>query len=222
VLPHYYAGCDSGWDNATAFDHGVPVITPDLGAYLAVQADVIADLGVRLGRHADAEYWRQQAGVLVEALLGELWNGERFVARHAVTRETVATESLIYCMPILLGMRLPEAVRAALVNQLRGFVTEWGLASEHPESPSYEPDGYWRGPIWGSATLLIVDGLIACGEADMARDITRRFCRLCAHEGFAENFDAKAGRSQKDPGYTWTASAFMVLAERLTHGEQRS
>ena len=33
--------------------------------------------------------------------------------------------------------------------------------------------------------------------------------------GFAENFDAKTGNGLRDPEYTWTASAFLVLAHEL-------
>lgn len=42
VLPYYVHGNDSGWDNSTIFDQGVPVVAPDLAAHLALQLDVLA------------------------------------------------------------------------------------------------------------------------------------------------------------------------------------
>lgn len=53
------------------------------------------------------------------------------------------------------------------------------------------------------------------GEQTLAREIARRFCRLCATSGFAENFDARTGQPLCDRAYTWTASVFLLLAERL-------
>jgi len=92
------------------------------------------------------------------------------------------------------------------------FLTEWGLATENVRSPLYTPDGYWRGPIWAPPTLMLVDALAALGERDLAADIARRSCRLVAHSGAAENFDALKGDGLRDRAYTWTASVFLLLA----------
>ena len=89
------------------------------------------------------------------------------------------------------------------------------LATESPASPLYKNDGYWRGPIWAPSTLLLYDGLRACGRADLARRVAERFCRMCAKSGFAENYDALTGEGLRDRAYTWTASVFLVLAAEL-------
>lgn len=86
------------------------------------------------------------------------------------------------------------------------------MITEHPASPKYESDGYWRGPIWAPSTMILVDGLRRAGEASLARDVAARFCRLCRQSGFAENFDAVNGAPQRDLAYTWTSSVFLVLA----------
>jgi glycogen debranching enzyme len=86
------------------------------------------------------------------------------------------------------------------------------LATELTDSPHYTSDGYWRGPIWAPCTLIAVAGLAALGEKKLVRDIARRFCRLCALSGFAENFDALTGAPLRDTAYTWTSSTFLVLA----------
>jgi glycogen debranching enzyme len=117
-------------------------------------------------------------------------------------------------MPMLLGDRLPPLIRRALVEGFRtsGLLTTWGIATEAPGSPLHESDGYWRGPIWAPTTLLVIDGLRACGELRLARDIAGRFLELCRCSGFAENFEAVTGRPLRDPAYTWTASTFLTLA----------
>lgn len=96
---------------------------------------------------------------------------------------------------------------------IRAHLTEWGLATERLDSGHYEADGYWRGPIWAPSTVLIEDGLRRSGHADLADEITRRFRRLCERSGFAENFDALTGAGLRDRAYTWTASAYLLLAE---------
>ncbi|MDX2716923.1 hypothetical protein PV385_34750, partial [Streptomyces stelliscabiei] len=40
-----------------------------------------------------------------------------------------------------------------------------------------------------------------------------RFRTLCETHGFAENFDALTGTGLRDRAYTWTAAAYLLLAE---------
>jgi glycogen debranching enzyme len=142
----------------------------------------------------------------------ELWTGQEFAARAAGSDETWTSTSLLNLMPIVLAGELPDRIRHALAHQIRRHLTPHGLATELPTSPHYEADGYWRGPIWAPATVLIEDGLRRGGFADLADDISGRFRALCERSGFAENFDALTGAGLRDRAYTWTASAYLILA----------
>ncbi len=218
-LCEYDHGNDSGWDNSTAFLHEPPVETPDLAAFLAIQCDVLADLARRLGRPAaEAADWTRLADAQVAAMDRELFDADgRPLVRAAYTHETFSPDTLLLRMPLLLGDRLPARLRAPLLADLESdkFLTGWGYATESPASPLYRWDGYWRGPIWAPSTLLLCDGLRACGRPDLARRAAERFCRMCAKSGFAENFDAQTGEGLRDRAYTWTAAVFLVLASEL-------
>jgi glycogen debranching enzyme len=215
ALPHYLHGNDSGWDNSTMFDCGVPLVAPDLAALLVLQTEELADLATTLRCPKDARRWQRLSAGLLDSLLTELWDGERFIARKQPEGLVVESASLIPNVPIVLGHRLPEAIRTKIVARIPDYLTPWGLATEPPTSPKYEADGYWRGPVWAPPTLLIVDGLARIGERRLAREIARRFCRSCAESGFAENFDALTGAGLRDRAYTWTASVFLVLAHEF-------
>ncbi len=217
-LPDYHHGNDSGWDNGTVFDVGLPVEGPDLAAYLILQMDVLADIATRLGRPDAADAWTRRADVLLGRLIDHSWRGDRFaVPRSGDHVETADSRSLLPYLPLVLGERLPEPIRRTLVDRLTssGLLTDHGPATEAPDSPLYESDGYWRGPIWAPTTLLIVDGLIACGEGDLARRLAQGFCDMAARHGMAENYDALTGQGLRDRAYTWTSSVFLILAAGL-------
>lgn len=218
-LCEYDHGNDSGWDNGTAFLRLPPVETPDLAAFLAIQCDVLADLARRLDRPAgEAAEWTRLADAQIAAMDRALFDeAGRPLVRAAYTHDTFSPDTLMLRIPVLLGDRLPERLRAPLVADLESdrFLAEWGYATESPRSPFYKNDGYWRGPIWAPSTLLVCDGLRACGRPDLARRAAERFCRMCAKSGFAENFDAATGEGLRDRAYTWTASVFLVLASEL-------
>jgi glycogen debranching enzyme len=214
-LCEYFHGCDSGQDNATVFDSGFPAVGPDLAAYLIIQMDVLADIAGRLEMTDEATLWQGHAEKMLALLLGRLWDGQRFrVERTGDQAWNPESHSLVVFLPMILGDRLPADVRMKLVMDFRGsgLLTDYGPATESPDSRLFERDGYWRGPIWAPTTLLIVDGLNACGERELAEEVASRFIGICQVSGFAENFDAMTGQSLRDPAYSWTASTFLVLA----------
>lgn len=215
-LPQYYHGMDSGWDNGTCFDVGMPAEGPDLAAFLVLQMDELAKLAERFSDFTAAAKWKEKSNLMLKNLIDAFWNGEKFVTRrtgtHAVNEKS---QSLMSYLPIVLGKKLPKNIREKMISDLKeeGYLlTQYGLASESPKSSLYEPDGYWRGPIWAPTTFIVVDGLRKCGEIEFAKIIAKRFCDTCMKSGFAENFDAITGKALRDVSYTWTTSVFLVLA----------
>ncbi|WEO93872.1 trehalase family glycosidase [Streptomyces sp. FXJ1.172] len=216
-LAHYQHGNDSGWDNATTFDPERAVVTADLAAFLALQQRELAELAEVLGKVDAARRWRAAAEKTQAALLDQLWTGDRFVARGVATGESWSSAGLLDLMPIVLGEHLPGDVSNALAHHIKAHLTPYGLATELTTSPHYLADGYWRGPIWAPATVLVEDGLRRAGHHRLADDISARFRTLCETHGFAENFDALTGTGLRDRAYTWTASSYLLLAEAHAH-----
>ncbi len=218
-LAQYFHGNDSGWDNSTVFDQGLPVEGADLSAYLVLQCECLAFVANAIGRKKDARIWSQKAERQLTILLSHSVKDDHFVSPISGSHDVVESQSLINYLPLVLGKRLPKRLRTALINDLRPgglYLTQYGLASEPPTSIKYMSDGYWRGPIWAASTYLIFDGLLESGEIALAIEIAERFCNLCVKErGFWENYDALTGEGLRCPGYSWTASIFLLLAEWL-------
>ena len=211
-LPYYEHGNDSGWDNATVFDHAQVIESVDLAAFLILQLHELATLATELDDAAEARRWADLAQQLTTAVL-DAWTGDEFRTVAAHTGKTWTSASLLTLMPIVLAEHLPPEISTTLATHIEAHLTEHGLATELPDSPLYEDDGYWRGPVWAPSTVLIEDGLRRAGKTQLADEISRRFRALCEQSGFAENFDAKTGAGLRDHAYTWTASSYLVLAE---------
>lgn len=212
ALPFYEHGNDSGWDNSTVFDQDRLIESLDLAAFLILQLDELASLA-REVEPDDEAAWREESSAMVRALVEQLWDGQAMSARSALGHRLASGTSLLTALPVVAAHKLPAEALAALVAHIRAHVTEFGLATEVIDSPRYEADGYWRGPIWAPSTMIVESGLRAAGEVDMADEISARFRRLCEQSGFAENFDALTGEGLRDRAYTWTASVYLLLAE---------
>lgn len=224
-IPAYPMGCDCGWDNTTVFDYGYFVESPDLPSYLVLQMRCLEKISKKLEsltqEDCEKEIWKQcrqewseRKSCLLRDFYSHCWENEGFVSKKNSTHEVVASDSLLNLMPLVLGEELGEKQRKNLTNRLIDeFLTEYGLATEKIFSRKYESDGYWRGPIWAPVTYLLVDGLYRGGEREAAYEIAERFCRMLEERagGNYENFDAKTGKGLRAPGYTWTASVYLLL-----------
>lgn len=214
-MPQCNHGNDSISDNCTVFDKGCPLETPVLAAFLILQLDYLSEAAELLGKPEEAEDFRNRADALMEQFLKHFWDGNRLIARLSGTHEAVEADSIYLYVPIVLGKRLPEEIRAWLLEGLKkeGYLlTQFGFATESPESPLYESDSYCRGPVWAMITMMVTEGLRACGEEEFVSEVAGRFCRMVKKSGMAECFDALTGEGLRDPSYTWTASVFLVLA----------
>ena len=217
-IPQFNHGFDSGWDNASVFDVSPMAETPELSAYLIIQLDTLSDLARSIGRHEDAADWKAQADALLIRFIKHFSERGTFVAKTSGDHRTIETECLVRFMPIVLGRRLPPDTLTMLLRELLipgRFLTPHGFATESPRSPYYQSDGYWRGPIWPSTTLLLVEGLLDVGETDLALHVAERFCEMVVKSGFSENFDALTGQGLRDGAYTWAASVFLILSQKL-------
>ncbi len=214
-LPAYFHGCDSGWDNGTVFASGPPVQSPDLATLLVLQMEALAEIFLVLDDAERSKVWEARAEKLLGSMLDALWQGDLFVARKPHTGQLLSSESLMTLIPLVLGKRLPEDVRAKSLERLLRpgrFRSTHGLATEAMDSPSFDRDGYWRGAIWAPSTALLVQGLCDCGKQEEAVSLAFDYQRLCRNSGFAENFDPINGQGLRDPSYTWTASVYLHFA----------
>ena len=114
---------------------------------------------------------------------------------------------------------LDAPIRRRLVRAVQDHLTPYGLATEQPDSGQYEADGYWRGPVWGPATVLVEEALRTAGARAAADEVSASYRRLCEESGFAENFDAGTGQGLRDRAYTWTASCYLLLARQYVQRE---
>lgn len=224
MVPEYYNGNDSGWDNSTISIKGIPFESPDLSTYLILSMDVLQVIAERIGRKEDIKSWESKKASLLQRMLEHFYIDGRLIGRLSANHDIIDSKSLILYIPLLLGDRLPTELRRNMIDNLKQegkFLTQYGLATEELSSSYYEADGYWRGPIWAPSTFLICQGLINCGEKEFALELMKRFCDMAVKaNAFPENFDAITGEALRDPALIWTSCIFIVFASMYLNNEQ--
>ena len=204
---------DSGWDNATSFSLFPPIAAPELQVYLILQMDMMAKLSEMLSIEEDVTFWKKQSDKLLAHFLERCIRDNLPVNIHSNTGEIVECDSLLPYQVLLLGDKLPEPIKKACIDTLKSdkFRTKYGIATESPASALYSSNVKFRGPIWGPATYMLLEGLKACGENELAKEEARKYIQLVQEKDLAENYDALTGEGIGPNVYTWTASAYLVM-----------
>nr|WP_285849707.1 trehalase family glycosidase [Niallia taxi] len=213
----YHHGNDSGQDNSTVFRDMDIIDSPDLTAFLIKSMDMLAFVSEKLGREVDKRLWEEQSNVYLQRFCDYFLVEDLPVARFTRDGRVIKSHGILPLMSIILGNKLPAAVIKKMIKVLKSerYLTKWGIASEARDSPYYEEDAYWRGPIWAPTTLLLIEAFEECGEHQLAYEVSEKFLELCNRGGFAENFHAETGEGLRDLAHTWTSSVFIHLASKL-------
>jgi glycogen debranching enzyme len=190
-------------------------------------------LAEKLGKKTEAGRWMADSKTLLEKILKNFWNGEKFICRIAGTNEIVDTESIAMYQPLILGNRLPAEViekMAAKLGDPAHFLTKEGLASESRQSPFYTiGTSFMLGRILSYVQLILVTGLYNSGKKDLAKKIAGIYCDFTLKAGLVamvRNDDLPANDplaivKPSVPGNgwsSWSSAIFLVLCRMLKEG----
>lgn len=219
-MPEYGHPYSSGLDDSPIFDGPLPLVSPDLGAYLVLQDRELARHFVAIGDVAAAERHSDRANTTLAGLL-DMWDGDAgyFVA-HSGT-ERIRSYTAVSLLPLLTG-ELPRGLAAALVSALADpaqFGTPWTVPTVATGDAAFSAERMWRGPVWVNINALLVDGLRRSGYAAEAVRLAERTVGLVIHGGGPhEYFNPLTGLKAETAttSFGWSAALFVDLAVQLS------
>jgi len=173
---------------------------------------------------ADPEPHRAAAGRIHDALIGELWvsRRQRFCAWD-LRRDQREPEDTVVSFGPLLDPDLPRPIVAAICRELESPSFRPRRGGPHYLVPTFDeraagfdPERYWRGPIWLNTNWLLWHGLRLHGRSGLADEIVASSVELVRRSGFREYFDPLDGSGHGSDRFSWSAALFtdMVLASR--------
>jgi glycogen debranching enzyme len=83
------------------------------------------------------------------------------------------------------------------------FATQYSVPTVAISEPSFDPAGFWRGPVWMATNWFIVKGLQEYGFNRQADRIIAQSIELLKKSGFREQFDPLTGEGYGARNFTW-------------------
>ena len=208
-IPQYENPEECGVEGNPVFASDPIVELPDLSAFLALLDEALGGLAGALGLEAERTAWLERSSARIARMVERFWNGTRFVGFVPGSGKVIETESLLFYRPLMLGSRLPEAIRSAMAEDLsegNGFLTPAGFLSQRMTSPDYSPLRDGSGRILAAENALIIAGLF---EADFRAEAKEAAKRWCA--GLLRS-PSPVWPTERGFGSSTTAAVFQLLA----------
>ena len=204
-------GRDAGWDAERIVAAGPFLMAdPAINLILIRAHRDLADLGRRLGGPAadlagEFESWADE----LQSALPLLWN-DALGGHDALD---LRTGRFAGCVTASAWLEYWAGVADDRVDVRLASVWDrvpYGVPTEDPASPAFEPRRYWRGPVWPVVNSLVGLGLAEHGRLREAERLRAETEALIRGGGFAEYFDPTDGTPCGGDTFSWTAAVWLA------------
>lgn len=208
---------DSGYSDLYLRDeHPFVVEDPLFNSCYLWSLESMALIAELLGRE-DGPY-REQAGVVLDALTSRLWNAEAGVfqsldLRRGKLSPAVTVGGIVPLMATGLARQQADTLRDLLLSEhFRLRDMPFGVPTNDLTAPTFDRRLYWRGPTWVNTNWLLWKGLLQHGYAAEAALVRDGVLKAAETAGMHEYFDPFDGTGRGSGAFGWTAALVMDMA----------
>ena len=173
-------------------------------AYLAQKAGYISDFNVLTN-------WSNQTK---KAMRQNLWSRKDkiFYAKDLRSNELIPVKTISGLVPLYAGVPSWLQTRRLVqhLNNPNEFNAPRGITSTSMDEASFDPQNYWRGPVWINTMWFIVQGLQRLGKTELASRYAEKAKALVNSEGFREYYHPLSGEGLGAPDFSWSTLALTL------------
>ncbi len=211
ILRHYR------YDSRQIIQHS-SVVLQDLvfNSILAAANESLERLAESVGQSVPRELRARFAPT--RQALEELWDAPsaQYYTRDYRTGQLIVEPTIATFMPLFAGTASPA--RAEHLRRLLapggGYTTAHRLPTVPATSPHFEPQRFWRGPVWVSTNWFAILGLERYGFTREAAQLRRATLDLVGRSGFREYYHAHTGEGLGAVEFSWSAALALDLLAR--------
>ncbi|MBI3573864.1 hypothetical protein HY090_02335 [Candidatus Kaiserbacteria bacterium] len=160
-------------------------------------------------RHKDGEQFATlNAKLTGEAMRERLFADGVFWSAMDHDYKPIRVATWAHFAPLFAGLYTKEEAQALVRKHFHNtetFHAPYGIRTVSKQEPSYNPRGFWRGPVWMATNWIIYKGLVAYGFIEEAKEVRNTSIALLEKNGFREYFNPETGKGLGARDFTWGA-----------------
>ena len=211
------------WNRATILEKSPFRVTDPMTNSILIRSNLaLIELAETLNESQEIIEQLKRWAEITTMELDSLWDKQEkiYFAKDLVTGELIKIKTVSGLMP-LFSTVIPQENADQLAHHI-DLITKSGLVryivpSTFPsETSCFEPDRYWRGPVWIITNELVAEGLNHYGYKDCADKIRMDNLELISNTlndrgGFYEYYNPINGKGLGSPLQSWTAAAVLKM-----------
>jgi glycogen debranching enzyme len=185
-------------------------------AVLVRNLNILGLIAEEIGRMDEALYFRDRAIRVADAMRDRMFQNGLFWSLNGRDYSRIDVKTWAIFTPMFAHLLSQDEANDLVEKWLRNpneFGSRYSVPTVAMSEPSYDPDGFWRGPVWLATNWFIFKGLRGYGFNEDAERILEHSIALIEKSGFRENFNPDSGEGQGAHNFTWGALVVDMLAE---------
>lgn len=154
----------------------------------------------------DSLYYEEQRMLFTRSMRDRMLEDGLFWSTYGMDFKKIKVKTWAIFSPMFAEILTKEEASILVTNYLNNpkeFGTEYSVPTVSLSEPSFDPMGFWRGPIWLSTNWFMYKGLLKYGFKAEAEKIRQQSIELVKRNGFKEQFEPHTGNGLGADHFTW-------------------
>ncbi len=167
---------------------------------------LLSKIAQALGHSKDADFFFNEQEKIGQAMKERMLERNLYWSTCGKDYRRIKVKTWAIFAPLFAGIltqkQANKLVEKHLLNTAE-FKTSFLLPTVSIDEPSFNPTGFWRGPVWIATNWFVYKGLMKYGFVDAAEEIKKSSLSLVAKSGFREYFNPFTGEGLGAKNFTW-------------------
>ena len=206
----------------------------DLNAYLYAEKGFLKSIADILGYEEDAENYETEAEKLLQYVNDNMYDEETGFYYDLQTNEDGSVKKLLVnrgkgtegWIPLWANMATEEMAEKVVENMMdeEKFNLTVPFPTASKDNDKFDPERYWRGPVWLDQAMFGVEALQNYGYLEEARETAYKLFDntegLLGDGPIRENYNPVTGEGLHTTNFSWSATAFCALFRNTLAGNR--
>lgn len=175
-------------------------------AIMVKNLNILSKIAAHAGHPEDAAIFAADAKVIAEAMRSRMLEDGIYWPAYGEEYVKMKVKTWAIFSPIIAGLLSKDETQCLIDDHLLNkaeFGAPFLIPTVAQDEPSFDAQGFWRGPTWIATNWFIYRGLIDGGFIDIATRILESSAALLEQSGFREYFDPMTGAGLGAQEFTW-------------------
>ena len=216
-------------NNGNTVGYSINQESVDLNSYLYAEKGFLKSIADILGKTEDSQKYEVEAKNVGEYIRNNMFDKETGFFYDLQINEDGSEKKLLVnrgkgtegWMPLWAKVATQDEAELVKENMMdpNKFNTYMPLPTASKDNPKFNPNKYWRGPVWMDQALYGIESLQNYGFKDEAETLTKKLFDnaegLIGDGPIRENYNPETGQGLHTKNFSWSASAYYLLYKNV-------